>query len=66
MFYPTTEYAYIDENGQTVEAPRFAQPVYADNNEQLASNVILEEQPSDTNQQEVQYRPIVIDGSQPL
>ncbi|CAF3300738.1 unnamed protein product [Rotaria socialis] len=66
MFYPTTEYAYIDENGQTVEPSRFTQHVYPDSSEPAASHLILDENSPDNNQQQIQYRPIVIDGSQPL
>ncbi|CAF4894430.1 unnamed protein product [Rotaria sp. Silwood1] len=69
MFYPTTEYAYIDENGQTVEPSRLIN--YSDNNEPFSSHMILDENIYDNNQQQqqqqqTQYRPIVIDGSQPL
>ncbi|CAF2966861.1 unnamed protein product [Rotaria sp. Silwood2] len=69
MFYPTTEYAYIDENGQTVEPSRLVH--YSDTNEPLSSHMILDENIYDSNQQQqqqqqTQYRPIVIDGSQPL
>ncbi|CAF1232629.1 unnamed protein product [Rotaria sordida] len=65
MFYPTTEYAYIDENGQSVEPSRLVH--YPDNNEQLPPHMVLDENIYDSNQQQqTQYRPIVIDGSQPL
>lgn len=69
MHYPTaTEYAYVDENGQNVEPARYVQHFYADNNEQATTHAMLDENNYDSNQQQqqVQYRPIVIDGSQPL
>ncbi len=66
MLYPTTEYTYVDENGQNVEPSRFIQHVYADNNDQSSSHMMLDENSYDHNQQQVQYRPVVIDGSQPL
>jgi hypothetical protein len=66
MFYPTSEYAYADENGQNVDPSRFVQHVYADNNEQPASHMIFDASAQDQTQQQTQYRPIVVDGSQPL
>jgi hypothetical protein len=66
MLYPTSEYAYVDENGQNVEPSRFVQHVYADNNEQPSSRMVFDGNAHEHNQQQTQYRPIVIDGSQPL
>ncbi|CAF0755611.1 unnamed protein product [Adineta steineri] len=71
MLYPTTEYAYVDENGQNIDTPpsttRYIQHFYTESNEQPASTqMILDDNNFDSNQQQVQYRPIVIDGSQPL
>lgn len=70
MIYPTAEYAYVDDNGQTVESPRFVQHVYAENNDQpsSSSHLVYDNNNSYDNQQQqqVQYRPIVINGSQPL
>lgn len=66
MFYPTTEYAYIDENGQSVEPSRFLHQVYPETNEQSSSQLVFDDNNFDNSQQQVQYRPIVIDGSQPL
>jgi len=66
MLYPSNEYTYVDENGQNVEPSRFIQHFYTDNNEQTSTMMNLDENLYDNNQQEIQYRPIVIDGSQPL
>lgn len=70
MIYPTAEYAYVDENGQSVESPRFVQHVYAENNDQpsSSSHLVYDNNSYDNQQQQqqVQYRPIVINGSQPL
>jgi hypothetical protein len=65
MFYPSTEYTYVDENGQSVEPPNFAQHVYTDNNEQ-SSQVMFDGNTFDNNQQQVQYQPVAMNGSQPL
>ena len=66
MNYPTTEYAYVDENGQNVDSTRYVQHVYAENNDQSSSHIVYDNNSYDHNQQQVQYRPIVINGSQPL
>ena len=66
MLYPTTEYAYVDENGQNIDPSRYVQHVYADPNEQSSPQLIFDENNYDHNQQQVQYRPMVVNGSQPL
>jgi len=66
MLYPPTEYTYVDENGQNVEPSRFVQHVYTDNNDQSASHTILDENSYYSNQQQTQYRPVVVNASQPL
>ncbi len=66
MLYPTTEYTYVDENGQNVDPSRFVQHVYTDNNDQTTSQMVFDENIYNNNQEQVQYRPIVINGSQPL
>jgi hypothetical protein len=66
MLYPTTEYTYVDENGQNIDPSRFVQHVYTDNNDQSSSQLIFDENNYDHNQQQVQYRPISVNGSQPL
>lgn len=70
MFYPTTEYAYVDENGQNVEPSNFVQHVYADNNDQTTTQMVLDGNSYYNNQsqqqQQTQYRPVAISGSQPL
>ena len=66
MLYPTTEYTYVDENGQSIDPTRFVQQVYTDHNDPSSSHVIFDENAYDNNQQQVQYRPIASNGSQPL
>ena len=66
MLYPTTEYAYVDENGQSVAPSNFIQHVYNDNNEQTSPQMMFDGNNFDDHQQQTQYRPMVIDGSQPL
>jgi hypothetical protein len=66
MIYPTPEYVYVDENGQNVEPSRFAQHVYTDNNDQSASHMVLDENTYYHSQQQTQYGPLVVEGSQPL
>ena len=65
MPYPTTEYAYVDEYGQSVDPSNFTEQVYADNNEQI----VFDGQTFDNQPQQIQgqYRTVVAtDGSQPL
>jgi hypothetical protein len=67
MLYSTTDYTYVDENGQNVDPSRIVQHVYSDNNDQLNSHMVLNENTYFNNQQQTtQYRPIVINNSQPL
>ena len=66
MLYPGTEYSYANEHGQSVEPSRVFHYVYPDNNGQLSSHMILDENASGLNQQQNQYAPNAIQGSQPL
>lgn len=67
MLYPTTEYAYVDEYGQPVDPSNYTEQVYPDYNDQTSPPIIIDNNAFDNQQQQQsQYRPIVIDGSQPL
>ena len=56
MHYPTAEYTYVDENGQSIEPSRYVQHFYTDNNDQAASHVVVDENNYDYSQQQQQQQ----------
>lgn len=69
MFYPTSEYAQVDEYGQLIDSSNFTENLYGQQLEQnsptiLYTNNTFDNQPQ--SQQQIQYRSISVDNSQPL